>query len=226
MSGTPPTCSGNVDVTLRYTSNEGVDIDYTISVSGLPDVVGNIVLPPSTGTDTYTLTFTIPFPLSPDTDISASISALGMTTSVSVADVAAFVCGEGYTAPPTSSPNPLEPDVIVPPEPTDGRLDISSVHGVVYYDGDGVFSVYTLDENSNGVLAIQFTEAEKDALPDFPAVNMLIEQNADKTVSLYKLTTGEYQLNLGPDFEGKVRVFIFNDFPPSHVFTTEFVVGG
>lgn len=47
-------------------------------------------------------------------------------------------------------------------------------------------------------------------VPDEPRRNRRIARTDDRYVTLYKLTTsGEWQVNIGPDSEGKVYVYIF-----------------
>jgi hypothetical protein len=64
-----------------------------------------------------------------------------------------------------------------------------------------------------------FSVTQADVAPyltDHPAVNTLIA-SADG-VSVYVLTTGEIQVNAGPDAEGKIHVKIFNGIPWTQVY--------
>ncbi|KAB2857396.1 MAG: hypothetical protein F9K46_12995 [Anaerolineae bacterium] len=56
------------------------------------------------------------------------------------------------------------------------------------------------------------------ALPDYPIENMLIASTSDRFISVYKLTTGEYQVSVGPLTDGKVHVVIFDGIPPTHTY--------
>jgi len=60
-------------------------------------------------------------------------------------------------------------------------------------------------------------------LPDNPEKNTLISTYYE--FSLYKLTTGEYQLNVGPDIEKKVKVIIWRGCPATDPYESEFVQG-
>ena len=60
-------------------------------------------------------------------------------------------------------------------------------------------------------------------LPDQPEKNTLIASYYE--FSLYKLTTGEYQLNVGPDVEKKVKVIIWTGCPAENPKESEFVQG-
>lgn len=56
------------------------------------------------------------------------------------------------------------------------------------------------------------------ALPEFPTENLLIDGVADGFVRVYKLKTGEYQVNVGPLADGKVHVVIFEGIPPTRTY--------
>ncbi|MEZ4670926.1 MAG: hypothetical protein R3E39_23735 [Anaerolineae bacterium] len=58
-------------------------------------------------------------------------------------------------------------------------------------------------------------------LPEFPETNTLIKSYYE--FSLYKLTSGEYQLNVGPDFENKVHVIIWTGCPAQNPYETSFI---
>jgi hypothetical protein len=60
-------------------------------------------------------------------------------------------------------------------------------------------------------------------LPDKPETNTLIASYYE--FALYKLTTGEYQLNVGPDFEKKVHVIIWTGCPATHPYESSFIQG-
>ena len=60
-------------------------------------------------------------------------------------------------------------------------------------------------------------------LPDNPETNTLIATYYE--FNLYKLTTGEYQLNVGPDVEKKVKVIIWRGCPAEKPQESEFVQG-
>ena len=60
-------------------------------------------------------------------------------------------------------------------------------------------------------------------LPANPEKNTLISTYYE--FSLYKLTTGEYQLNVGPDTEKKVKVIIWTGCPAENPQESEFIQG-
>lgn len=67
------------------------------------------------------------------------------------------------------------------------------------------------------------TAATLAKLPEKPETNTLISSYYE--FSLYKLTTGEYQLNVGPDTEKKVKVIIWTGCPATKPYESEFVQG-
>lgn len=69
--------------------------------------------------------------------------------------------------------------------------------------------------------AIRATAKELAKLPEFPEQNTLIEQYYE--FALYKLTTGEYQLNVGPDAENKVFVVQVVGCPATAVYESTFI---
>ena len=56
----------------------------------------------------------------------------------------------------------------------------------------------------------RITPEQIGAVPALPESNTLIATSDDGYYRFYRLTTGELQLNIGPDFEGKEFVTIFN----------------
>lgn len=231
-TGLPANCGGDVTVTIRYSSTQLITIDYEVTLPApFPPITGTVNLPSTGGADqVLPVPFTglPPIPLNTQLTIDATVSDFFNTTIILGADAVNYYCQNGYPAAPTTGgpKPPTVPPVIVEPEPpSDGRtLSVSDVKAVVYYNKDGTFDIYTVNPDSTGSLAIHVEEAELDALPEFPATNILIAKNADGTIAFYKLTSGQYQINIGPDPEGKVRVYIFNGFPVTNVFVTEFIV--
>lgn len=105
---------------------------------------------------------------------------------------ASTVCGE-------------EPACINPDNRLNRVCDHPEQSAAVYCRGKNI-AVYAVD-NGKGRLAFTVTLAELNKLPDHPETNILVEENLD--ARLYKLTTGEYQVNrLKPD--GKDYVFTFD----------------
>jgi hypothetical protein len=71
-------------------------------------------------------------------------------------------------------------------------------------------------------LAISLTSAELAKLPETPEENLLVDEYYE--IALYKLTSGEYQINVGPDADGKVYVLNFNNCPAENVRESNFSV--
>lgn len=89
--------------------------------------------------------------------------------------------------------------------PDDGRL-ITSLLTPIYVRQTGI-QVLT----EHGAVRFNVTEQEIEAYGDGVNENTLISQQGK--VTLYKLVTGEYQLNIGPDSKGHVEVHMITQIP-------------
>jgi hypothetical protein len=83
-------------------------------------------------------------------------------------------------------------------------------------------------DGATGFAVVTLPAEELAALPETPEENTLIATGTETTywgeVNVYQLTTGELQVNVGPDAEGKVRVTIYDAIPPTRVYGYEFNV--
>lgn len=86
--------------------------------------------------------------------------------------------------------------------------------------------VLKVDGEAQGEFAFEVDAKTLQSLPERPEENTLIESYYE--IQLYKLTSGEYQINAGPYFENKVYVLNFRNCPAEQVresnFTAEPVV--
>lgn len=73
---------------------------------------------------------------------------------------------------------------------------------------DGSLSIWTPDAEGVWDKALYLSADEIDALPDTPQAAQLLAEAGD--IQVYQLTTGEFQINNGPDAEGKVDVVILD----------------
>ena len=104
----------------------------------------------------------------------------------------------------------------------DGRLHAGNDLQVVIYPkldrNRNVFlDFYTADNNGRGRRTLRVTHATLSALPAAPSSNIKIASTRDGLATLYKLTSGEYQVNYQPTAEGKVPVVIFDALSPTRV---------
>jgi hypothetical protein len=83
-------------------------------------------------------------------------------------------------------------------------------NAVIQTKSDGSLSIISLGPNGTSTVVLGIAATELDKLPAKPSTNTRIGATSDKYVQLYKLTTGEYQANIGPDNEGKIFVYIFS----------------
>ncbi len=80
--------------------------------------------------------------------------------------------------------------------PGDGRLNVDPVAPAVVYPATAGFPIYAVGPDSKGTLSLAVTCADIAKISSNPAVNMLIKQTADGRIRLYRLTTGEFQINV------------------------------
>ena len=87
--------------------------------------------------------------------------------------------------------------------------------------GDCAIEVLGIDGNGRGYKAIYATAKELAKVPETVEENTLIEQYYE--YALYKLTSGEYQVNVGPLAENKVYVVTWTGCPATDVKETNYV---
>ena len=83
----------------------------------------------------------------------------------------------------------------------------------VYCQSDGSVKVITIHQDSKGYPAFTASPKEIAAVPNKPAANTAIKSGDGAT--LYRLTSGQLQLNRAEFGTGKRYSFIFNDCPKS-----------
>lgn len=84
----------------------------------------------------------------------------------------------------------------------------------------GGIEVYRVADDGAGQLAIHIEDRELDAVPALPAENTVVASDGDLLLS--RLSTGEYQVNAGPDATGAMYVFIWDACPPVHAYDKSF----
>jgi hypothetical protein len=91
----------------------------------------------------------------------------------------------------------------------DGRVNDTDANAeaAIWCRSYGI-DTYDIDFSGDGELAMRTTWAEIDAVPAKPEVNTLIE--GVPGFALYRLTSGELQLNGPANWEGKPYVFIWD----------------
>jgi len=83
----------------------------------------------------------------------------------------------------------------------DDRLDRRWGMPLASYCRNNGFHFYLIDENSRGILRLIVSREQIDAVPEKPEHNTLIAESEEK-IRLYRLTTGEFQVNYGPNTNG------------------------
>jgi hypothetical protein len=103
----------------------------------------------------------------------------------------------------------------------DGRItDIAT--GAVYATEDGI-SAYGITNFGEGAY-VTITAAQLAELPAHPDENMLLGASGDGFTTVWLLTTGEYQVNIGPDRDGHVYVIVFTGIPATNIYRLDFNV--
>jgi hypothetical protein len=85
-------------------------------------------------------------------------------------------------------------------------------------------SFWGINDEGDGYPAFYVSKESLDALPENPESNLEIARTDNGQIVFYKLTTGEYQVNIGPDSEGKVQVIIFDGIPATNIYRRDFNV--
>lgn len=118
-----------------------------------------------------------------------------------------------------------------PPAVTDDRINVYDT----YESRKAIYARSTNPEpGMNGIFVYDFVDMENtdgktetrgqlmcyastaaiQKQPDYPATNTLLGSNTDGTCQIHKLTTGEYQVTIGPEADGLMRVWIWRGIPP------------
>ncbi len=100
--------------------------------------------------------------------------------------------------------------------PPDDRLNYGrgdSHIGILYARSDNGITIYGVDANSNGFLAVHVAPEDLPDCDPAPSENQLLASSADGMYQIWLLTTCEFQANIGPDAEGKVQVITWRGVP-------------
>ncbi len=97
------------------------------------------------------------------------------------------------------------------------------VYTRVNSNGTCNIDVVLIDENTGrGRRGIRVTPREQAAVEEFPPENLLVDSYYEAQV--YRLTSGEWQVNAGPTREGKVYVVVFTGCCGTNVHEYDFIV--
>ena len=112
--------------------------------------------------------------------------------------------------PGSGAPPPSGSGANIPAFGGDGRIGNLGTAGAIYANPSGIV-VYGIDSDSEGFVAVFASEDDIKSVPPKPETNTLIKRSVDGKYAIYRLDTGEFQVNVGPDRNGDVRVVIFPD---------------
>ncbi len=114
---------------------------------------------------------------------------------------------------PAESTGPFVDPSTIPP---DDRLNYGKgdvTNGIVYARTNNGITIYGINEFGEGFLGANVPFDELPNCDPAPSENQLLASSADGKYSIWLLTTCEYQVNMGPDAEGKVQVIIWQGIP-------------
>ena len=78
---------------------------------------------------------------------------------------------------------------------------------------DGTVVITSLGPDGDTAVGVTISAEDIANLPDNPEEAIEVAQTEDEFVTIYKLPTNELQANIGPDAEGKIFVYIFDNDP-------------
>lgn len=96
-------------------------------------------------------------------------------------------------------------------------------NAALFKNETGGFDLYGINGDDEGVLLDSWTGEALAALDEETLTETLVlHENADYGITMYKLASGEFQVNAGPDGYGKTYVCTFEGLSPSD--TTDTVI--
>jgi hypothetical protein len=204
---TPGFIEGRLNVVARNASN---DVENSAGLPMTFSLTGNSLANSVTESFNLTLSSTDVLPYG------IKLGSAELTTVTITVTVGSASASVTYDCPPTPRPAP-------PAQPTDGRLNLDSgdLINVVYQGADGngqpILTVWAVDTDSRGVYVGAFENALfAPYLEAAPAKNTLLGRIGQ--TSLYALTTGEFQVVVGPDAEGKTYTTVLVGLPVRRVY--------
>jgi hypothetical protein len=113
----------------------------------------------------------------------------------------------------------------------DGRFDMGDDMPIVLFprldrNNKPYLEVWTVvGSEGNRSLVRRTDRIDNDTIstmPDDGQPNVALQTIGNGLATLYRLSDGTYQLNFVPDFEGKVKVVMFNGVPPTRIVREDF----
>ena len=116
------------------------------------------------------------------------------------------------------------------PQCPDGRINYNHCDKIAIYpvkdEGSFAIEVWIVDHKVLPEFALFVSSADLKALDQKPEKIITVATSSNGLVTLYKHPDGDYQVNYGPDFEGKVFTFRFSGVPAAkYPEVTTFMVG-
>jgi hypothetical protein len=86
----------------------------------------------------------------------------------------------------------------------------AAIYSRIGEGGDPQLHVYCINDQGAGFFGMAISGADVNGFAAHPAHNTLVKTSPACNLSFYILSTGEYQINIGPDDEGKVTAMVFS----------------
>lgn len=99
------------------------------------------------------------------------------------------------------------------------------VNATLFKNIQGGFDLYGINGDDEGVLLASWTDDDLDALSDALTRNRVLYEDDAYNITMYQLTSGEFQVTAGPDQYGKLYSCTFDGYSPSDNVTNSFYVG-
>ena len=214
-----------IDSVTAY--RDHIIIDFTYSTAGSSPIPFNVSdNGTSVGSGTFSSptpgSFTIEFDL--DSSVVQELDSLKVDASphfsCTVFSAVAMATGFFYTTGGTQH---------IRPQCADGRINNNNCDKIAIFpvkdeDSFGI-QVYIVDHKTVPEFVLFVSATDLNALPANPDKVITIATSKNGLVVLYKHPNGDYQVNYGPDFEGKVFSFRFKGLPATTYEASTFMIG-
>lgn len=202
-------CSGRVSVSATLDWDYATSANWQLIVDGTP--ISSGVVNKTSATDIIEASGDITPRNDPSVAVGLRIQSFGGTgyDQTFTQFTSAEICEDEAEGEANSPSSPATCD--------DGRLnpvcDVVAIYAIEDLEGVHMQVWYVLPDGGNGRFAFMRYQSELDALPDHPEEAVLVASSPDDYVRLYWLSDNTFQINAGPDREGKQRIFNFASFP-------------
>lgn len=215
-------CTNEILLNSATAFRDHISITFTINKAGVSPVLFTVTdNKTQVGSTTFSSaslgTFTVDFDL--DASIVQELDSLDVEADPSLGcEQFATVTASGFFGSTNA------------PQCPDGRINYNHCDKIAIYpvkdEGSFAIEVWIVDHKVLPEFALFVSSADLKALDQKPEKIVTIATSSNGLVTLYKHPNGDYQVNYGPDFEGKVFTFRFSGLPAAtYPEVTTFMVG-